>query len=174
MSFSYEKLPNFCYWCGMVCYNDKDCDIWLSSKGSLSIKSQEFGAWLRASPFNLGRKTFCSVPGLEVFPVKGLYQEHHEEGPSATPPLPPPSSITHEENTPMDTVLNLESTDLVENPLPSWPSSNLGPKLGKHNEAVSPTPHTKNTYFEFQIHEIDMAIHKFDGVIGANQDTTNQ
>ena len=68
----------------------------------------------------------------------------------------------------MDTVLNLESTDLVENPLPSWPSSNLGPKSGKHNEAVSPTPHTENVSFEFQIHEIDMAINKFDGVIGAN------
>ena len=74
----------------------------------------------------------------------------------------------------MDTVLNLESIDLVENPLPSWPSSNLGSKPGKHNEAVSPTPHMENTSFEFQIHEIDMAINKCDGVIGANQDTTNR
>ena len=46
VSFSYEKLPNFCYWCGMVSHDDKDCDIWLSSKGSLSIESQGFGAWL--------------------------------------------------------------------------------------------------------------------------------
>ena len=35
VAFRYEKLANFCYWCGMVCYNDKDCDIWLLSKGSL-------------------------------------------------------------------------------------------------------------------------------------------
>ena len=63
VSFIYEKLPNICYWCGMVCHDDKDCDIWLSSKGSLSIEPQEFGAWMRASPFNLGRKTFCSILG---------------------------------------------------------------------------------------------------------------
>ena len=68
----------------------------------------------------------------------------------------------------MDTVLNLESTNLVENPLPSWPSSNLGPKPEKHNEVISPTPYMENASLEFQIHEIDMAINKFDGVIGAN------
>lgn len=83
VSFCYEKLPNFCYWCGMVCHDDNDCDIWLSSKGTLSIESQEFGAWMRASPFNLSQKTFCSVPGLEVFPTKGPVQEHREEEPSA-------------------------------------------------------------------------------------------
>lgn len=67
VSFKYEKLPNFCYWCGMVCHDDKDCDRWLSSKGSLPLNSQEFGAWMRANPFNARRKTFCSVPGVEVF-----------------------------------------------------------------------------------------------------------
>lgn len=70
VAFQYEKLPNFCYWCGMVYHNDKDCDIWLSSKGSLLLESQEFGAWMQATPFNLGRKTFCSVPRLEVFHEK--------------------------------------------------------------------------------------------------------
>ena len=49
----------------------------------------------------------------------------------------------------MDMVLNLESTDLVENPLPSWPSSNLGPKPEKHNEAISPTPYMENASLEF-------------------------
>ena len=39
VSFSYEKLPNFCYWCGMACHDNKDCDIWLLRKGLLSIKS---------------------------------------------------------------------------------------------------------------------------------------
>ena len=38
---------------------------------------------MRASPFNLGRKTFCLVPRLEVFPTKGPVQEHREEEPSA-------------------------------------------------------------------------------------------
>lgn len=93
VSFSYEKLPNFCNWCGMVCHDDKDYDIWLSSKRSLSINSQEFGAWMRDSPFSLGRKTFCSVPRLEVFSTKESNPEHRDEGTSATPLRhhPPPS-----------------------------------------------------------------------------------
>ena len=39
VAFKYEKLPNFCYWCGLVSHDDKDCEHWLSSKGTLSIKS---------------------------------------------------------------------------------------------------------------------------------------
>ena len=39
VAFKYEKLPNFCYWCGLVSHDDKDCECWLSSKGTLSIKS---------------------------------------------------------------------------------------------------------------------------------------
>lgn len=26
ISFNYEKLPNFCYWCGKVSHADKECD----------------------------------------------------------------------------------------------------------------------------------------------------
>ncbi|XP_023872065.1 uncharacterized protein LOC111984680 [Quercus suber] len=43
VAFKYEKLPNFCYWCGLVSHDDKDCECWLSSKGTLPIESQEFG-----------------------------------------------------------------------------------------------------------------------------------
>ena len=38
VSFKYEKMPNFCYWCGMVSHDAKECSIWLSSKGSLSLE----------------------------------------------------------------------------------------------------------------------------------------
>ncbi|XP_065617500.1 uncharacterized protein LOC136062418 [Quercus suber] len=33
--FKYERLPNICYWCGHLSHNDKDCIIWLQSKGSM-------------------------------------------------------------------------------------------------------------------------------------------
>lgn len=35
VSLKYEKLPNFCYWCGKVSHIDKKCDKWLSSEGTL-------------------------------------------------------------------------------------------------------------------------------------------
>lgn len=35
VSFKYEKMPNFCCWYGMVSHDDKECSIWLASKGAL-------------------------------------------------------------------------------------------------------------------------------------------
>ena len=54
VAFKYEKLPNFCYWCGMVSHTDKDCDVWIGSKGKLRHEQQGYGNWLRALPFNPG------------------------------------------------------------------------------------------------------------------------
>ena len=36
-AFMYERLPNICYWYGHISYDDKDCVIWLSSKGFLRV-----------------------------------------------------------------------------------------------------------------------------------------
>ncbi len=35
IAFRYERLLNFCYWCGMLTHGDRDCDRWLWSKGTL-------------------------------------------------------------------------------------------------------------------------------------------
>jgi hypothetical protein len=35
ISFKYKRLPNFCYWCGLLTHGDRDCEKWLRSKGSL-------------------------------------------------------------------------------------------------------------------------------------------
>nr|XP_023928474.1 uncharacterized protein LOC112039800 [Quercus suber] len=63
--FKYEKIPNFCYWCGLVSHDDKNCGKWLVSKGILDITNQEYNAWLPAPPFNHGKKTMVSVKGYE-------------------------------------------------------------------------------------------------------------
>ena len=63
VSFKYEKMPNFCYWCGMVSHDAKECSIWLASKASLPLDRQEYGPWLRADPFSVGKKSFLFVPG---------------------------------------------------------------------------------------------------------------
>ena len=63
VSFKYEKMPNFCYWCGMVSHDAKECSIWLASKASLPLDQQEYGSWLRADPFSVGKKSFLFIPG---------------------------------------------------------------------------------------------------------------
>ena len=35
MSFKYKRLPNLCYWCGRLTHHDKECSIWLKTKGSM-------------------------------------------------------------------------------------------------------------------------------------------
>ena len=62
----YERLPNICYWCGSVSHDDKDCSLWLQSKGTLNLEEQQFGSWTRAPLFNLAKMSFVEVKGYEV------------------------------------------------------------------------------------------------------------
>ena len=40
VSFTYERLPNHCNWCGKLTHDDMDYAIWLWSRGSLSSRDQ--------------------------------------------------------------------------------------------------------------------------------------
>ena len=95
VSFKYEKIPNFYYWCGFVSHDDKDCSKWLASKGTLDITKQEFGAWLWAPPFNLGKKMVVSVMGFEVENEDGSLFSPSAAGRHATSP---PQTTTHGED----------------------------------------------------------------------------
>ena len=50
VSFKYERLPNICYWCGCLNHDDRDCEVWLDSEGSLKVEEQQFGPWFCAPP----------------------------------------------------------------------------------------------------------------------------
>lgn len=65
VSFMYERLPNICYWCGHLSHDDKECVVWLSSKGALSREEQQYGPWLRAPQFNPARKMIVEVQGFD-------------------------------------------------------------------------------------------------------------
>ena len=55
-AFMYERLPNICYWCGLVSHDGKDCILWLNSRGTLRTEDQQFGPWIRASQLkHMGR-----------------------------------------------------------------------------------------------------------------------
>ena len=64
VSFKYERLPNLCYWCGRLTHNDKDCEIWLQSEGTLRPEECQFGSGLHAPAFVASRKHVITVPGF--------------------------------------------------------------------------------------------------------------
>ena len=66
MPFMYERLPNIYYWCSHLSHDDKECEVWLSSKGKLAEEEQQYGPWLRAPQFNPTRKTIVEVQGFEI------------------------------------------------------------------------------------------------------------
>lgn len=36
VKFKYERLPSICYWSGHLDHDDKDCDLWIQSNGTLT------------------------------------------------------------------------------------------------------------------------------------------
>ena len=57
--------PNYYYWCGLLSYDDKNYERWISSKGILDMATQEYGAWLRAPLFNTAKKNVITVERYE-------------------------------------------------------------------------------------------------------------
>ena len=64
IAFKYERLPNLCYWCGRLTHDDRDCDLWIDSEGTLKPEQREFGPNLRALPFVPARRNAITVPGF--------------------------------------------------------------------------------------------------------------
>ena len=52
-----------CYWCGHLDHGDKQCKLWIQSNGSPSTEKQQFGSFLRASPYQRGSRNVFYVPG---------------------------------------------------------------------------------------------------------------
>lgn len=61
--FKQECLPNLCYWCGCLKHNNKDCDLWIRRKGSLTPDQQQYGTSLQAFPYLSSYKNVNFVLG---------------------------------------------------------------------------------------------------------------
>ncbi|KAF3952002.1 hypothetical protein CMV_022403 [Castanea mollissima] len=53
ISFQYERMPIFCYWCGVLNHNERDCKLWSDSGETLNKEDQQYGPWLRATMTNV-------------------------------------------------------------------------------------------------------------------------
>jgi hypothetical protein len=63
VSFQYERLPNFCYWCGIPTHGERDCEEWLRTPENLREKPLEYGIWLRAAGERSSRRVQVTVEG---------------------------------------------------------------------------------------------------------------
>lgn len=63
VGIKYERLPNFCYWCGRLSHGDRDCELWTRGKESMKKDDQQFREWMRADTFRPTRKTVTIIQG---------------------------------------------------------------------------------------------------------------
>ena len=49
VKFKYERLPNIYFWCGRLNYSDKNFELWIDSKGTLTPEQQQFDSTLKAA-----------------------------------------------------------------------------------------------------------------------------
>nr|POE99950.1 hypothetical protein CFP56_68859 [Quercus suber] len=95
--FKYERLPIYCYRCGILGHQERECHI--AKKGCITAEEDDFqfGPWLRAvaSKFNRGRSPFSKTKsGVAIEDID--LESDEEEGdrqPSPTPrrqQMPPP------------------------------------------------------------------------------------
>ena len=127
ITFKYERLPNICYWCGRLDHNDRDCEIWLESEGSLAESQKQFGPSLRAPPFSPTRRSVVAVPGFYTTNRKTATPPTNENRPDdegSTSNGPPPmeaQTVAHNLSASVN-ILNdplLQETVTIKEPIQS-------------------------------------------------------
>ena len=63
VGLKYERLPNYCYWCGHVSHGEKDCEMGLRNKGRLRKEDQQYGEWLQADSVRAIHKSVATISG---------------------------------------------------------------------------------------------------------------
>jgi hypothetical protein len=144
VAFRYERLPNFCYWCGCLDHGEKDCDLGLQQRNSSTKEEYQFGAWLRATSDRPPRKTVVTVNGNQP---KGKEKQTREDrhNHQATPKTAVPNSDESNNGKDPDVTENDLGIDMEIEPNPVFPNSDM---VQKSNDEI----------FNDQLKEIDQAI----------------
>ena len=189
VSFKYERLPNLCYWCGRLDHDDKNCELWIKSKGTLKTEDQQFGSHLRAAPY--------TSAGKDVIFVPGYYENRFSRSSQSPSPAVVIPSTREVVSTPATvTQLDMECEEIREelnSESVSKSSSQTGSEgvTGEVNDISIPNlvgstlqPSSKSPTFKHQIsnneifsaklNEIDKEISKFDSPINMEFSAANQ
>ncbi|KAI8016081.1 Uncharacterized protein LOK49_LG05G01337 [Camellia lanceoleosa] len=56
VTFKYERLPNFCYFCSRLGHGDRECPARMLGDAGAEGHGDQYGAWPRAGPFHMHAK----------------------------------------------------------------------------------------------------------------------
>ena len=150
VSFQYERLPNFCYWCGIPTHGEKDCEVWLKTSEAEKDKEPEYGLWLRASQDRVLRRVQITVEGWSRSSGKPMGRKTE-----AAQPNQYPQGAVVVQPSPME----FDPTDM---------------ETEEYQGGINSVPDfttQKSSTFEDQLREIDMALN-FKSVITENTGTS--
>ena len=141
VSFQYERLPNFCYWCGIPTHSERDCEEWLRTPVHLREQPMEYGIWLRAAGERITRRVQVTVEGSNRR-ANGV-RRNPAASPKPNPPPPPPPTTNPPSAdfpiTDMEVSENLVPDHITADPLAANPMS-FKDKLREIDVAINYNP----------------------------------
>lgn len=70
--FTYERLPNLYYICGLLGHSHRDCDHWTEATNELNVSDFPYGPWLRAGGLR-GVGVLCIVISSNIM-TRGVHR----------------------------------------------------------------------------------------------------
>ena len=154
VSFKYERLSNLCYWYGCLTHDDRDCETWINSEGTLKLEDQQFGPWLRAPPFIASRKKVVSIPSF--------FAKKPSSKPTQPTSDPPPQQQTAAYQASMAQTAPPSRSFNVRSEIQGHKASPL--EKAVNSKAAPPLNQSNHTAFEEVLQDIDRNIQRFDKV----------
>lgn len=134
VSFKYERLPNFCYQCGLLTHGDKDCSETSKRPYTGSPDQAQFGPWLQADLEKSHRKSWVTVEGRRnPFQRPPPPDKDTQESPAARMPMRKPAGT---EDSDMETEEN-QDFDLVDLRISSMNAQNFDENLREIDRALN-------------------------------------